>query len=58
MCVGVFSQCMASSVAADIGLPGIQCDFGQVSDKSLMEVSDGSLRDPAHLKVSITHSYL
>jgi len=49
---------MASSVAADIGLPGIQCDFGQVSDKSLMEVSDGSLRDPAHLKVSITHSYL
>lgn len=47
---GVFSQCMAQSVAADIGLPGIQCDFGQVSDKSLMETSDGSLRDPAHLK--------
>lgn len=27
---GVFSKCMPESVAADIGLPGIQCVFGQV----------------------------
>jgi hypothetical protein len=26
---GVFSKCMPESVAADIGLPGIQCVFGQ-----------------------------
>eukprot|EP00802_Teleaulax_amphioxeia_P011055 Tamp_11085.p1 GENE.Tamp_11085~~Tamp_11085.p1 ORF type:complete len:525 (-),score=133.37 Tamp_11085:383-1957(-) len=47
---GVFSQCMAQSVASDIGLPGIQCDFGQVSDKALKAINDGSVRDPAHLK--------
>ena len=27
---GVFSKCMPEKVAADIGLPGIQCVFGQV----------------------------
>ena len=41
---GVFSQCMAQSVAADIGLPSIQCDFGQISDKALKATTDGSLR--------------
>ena len=28
---GVFSKCMPQAVAADIGLPGIKCDFGRVS---------------------------
>lgn len=48
---GVFSQCMAQSIAADIGLPGIQCDFGQVSDDKLLASPDTAVRDPAHLAV-------
>jgi len=31
---GVFSKCMPHAVAADIGLPGIKCDFGQVDDEA------------------------
>jgi len=31
----VLWQCMAQSIAVDIGLPGIVCDFGQVKQKAL-----------------------
>ncbi|EKX44705.1 hypothetical protein GUITHDRAFT_109483 [Guillardia theta CCMP2712] len=45
---GVFSKCMSENVAADIGLPGIQCDFGQASEKTLLDRKD--ILDPVHLK--------
>jgi len=44
---GVFSKCMSEAVAADIGLPGIQCNFGQITGHQLSQRND--VRDPVHL---------
>mmetsp|Transcript_44370 Transcript_44370/g.111080 ORF Transcript_44370/g.111080 Transcript_44370/m.111080 type:complete len:509 (+) Transcript_44370:11-1537(+) len=50
---GVFSRCMPESVAADIGLPGIQCVFGQESESAKQSDSKAKLKERMRAKLAV-----
>mmetsp|Transcript_3454 Transcript_3454/g.8250 ORF Transcript_3454/g.8250 Transcript_3454/m.8250 type:complete len:549 (-) Transcript_3454:117-1763(-) len=47
---GVFSKCMSQEVATDIGLPGIECNFGRSAESKSDVKRDEELMEPSTSK--------